>query len=233
MNPFILLLTLPRETFQMYNLNPFNMKTTLNFILFLFVFSAFALLTNCSGTAKEESGTAETERSAGATEHPSQTTAMEVSKPQFQVDKKFQEQLYTVFTNYLQMKDALVSSNAPEIKEEASNTREAVAAVHADLLSGAAKNDWTTYRTAMQDAIRGISETTDIEAQRKAFSILSDNLYKGIKAFGMAGTEAFYQYCPMAFDNEGAYWLSDDSKIRNPYFGDKMLACGEVREVLK
>lgn len=209
------------------------MKSRLNFILFLFMFGAFALLTNCSGTTKDESGTAEAEQSAGATEHPSETKAMEVSKPQFQVDKKFQEQLYTVFTNYLQLKDALVSSNAPEIKEEASDTREAVAGVNADLLTGAAKNDWTTYSTAMQEAIRGISETTDIEAQRKAFSNLSENLYKGIKAYGMTGPEAFYQFCPMAFDNEGAYWLSDDKKIRNPYFGEKMLACGEVREVLK
>jgi hypothetical protein len=209
------------------------MKTRSNFVLSLFLFSAFALLTNCSGTTEDESGKAETDRSGGTTEHPSQTTAMEVSKPRFQVDKKFQEQLYTVFTNYLQLKEALVSSNAPEIKEEASNTREAVLGVNADLLSGAAKNDWSSYSTAMQDAIRGISSTTDIEAQRKAFSNLSDNLYKGIKAFGITNTEAFYQYCPMAFGNEGAYWLSDDRKIRNPYFGDKMLSCGEVREVLK
>ena len=30
----------------------------------------------------------------------------------------------------------------------------------------------------------------------------------------------------MAFNNEGAYWLSDAEQIRNPYFGDKMLTCG-------
>jgi Cu(I)/Ag(I) efflux system membrane fusion protein len=36
----------------------------------------------------------------------------------------------------------------------------------------------------------------------------------------------------MAFDNKGAYWLSDQAKIRNPYFGDKMLECGEVKDTL-
>ena len=66
----------------------------------------------------------------------------------------------------------------------------------------------------------------------KLFSTLSDNLYKSVKAFGIGGTDAFYEYCPMAFNNEGGYWLSDNEKIVNPYFGDKMLNCGEVKEKL-
>jgi Cu(I)/Ag(I) efflux system membrane fusion protein len=37
----------------------------------------------------------------------------------------------------------------------------------------------------------------------------------------------------MAFNNEGAYWLSDSEQIRNPYFGDKMLTCGVVKEKLQ
>ena len=36
----------------------------------------------------------------------------------------------------------------------------------------------------------------------------------------------------MAFDNQGAYWLSNAKQIRNPYFGEKMLTCGEVKEKL-
>jgi len=57
--------------------------------------------------------------------------------------------------------------------------------------------------------------------------------FKSIQAFGLGGTEAFYDYCPMAFNNEGAYWLSDQAAIRNPYFGDAMLTCGTVKETLK
>jgi len=37
----------------------------------------------------------------------------------------------------------------------------------------------------------------------------------------------------MAFDGKGGYWLSNSKEIRNPYFGDIMLACGEVTEVLE
>ena len=39
----------------------------------------------------------------------------------------------------------------------------------------------------------------------------------------------FLSFCPMAFDNKGGYWLQDSEDIKNPYFGAKMLKCGEVK----
>ncbi len=38
----------------------------------------------------------------------------------------------------------------------------------------------------------------------------------------------FVQHCPMALD-EGAMWLSTSKNIRNPYYGDRMMECGEVQ----
>jgi len=36
----------------------------------------------------------------------------------------------------------------------------------------------------------------------------------------------------MAFDKKGAYWISENREIQNPYFGDKMPKCGEIKEEL-
>ena len=36
----------------------------------------------------------------------------------------------------------------------------------------------------------------------------------------------------MAFDYEGATWISRESNVLNPYFGDEMLTCGVVRKAL-
>ena len=99
--------------------------------------------------------------------------------------------------------------DAGKVKAEASNTSQAVAGVDMKLLSGPAHNDWMSFLGPIQSSLKEIEYGQDIEAQRKAFSTLSENLYKSIKAFGLGGTEVFYDYCPMAFDNEGAYWLSD------------------------
>jgi hypothetical protein len=37
----------------------------------------------------------------------------------------------------------------------------------------------------------------------------------------------------MANGDNGAYWLSNEAKIRNPYFGDAMLKCGVVKDSIK
>jgi hypothetical protein len=207
------------------------------FYSILFSATAFAFLVNCSGNKKDDAETASHDEHAAkdsTEEHASGSTATaEAAEPQFQVDASFQNQLASVFTSYVELKDAFIASDAAKVKEEAKGTDEALAKVDMKLLSGAAHNDWMNYLTPIQSSLKEIQGSTDIEAQRKAFSNLSDNLYKSVKAFGLGGKEAFYEYCPMAFNNEGAYWLSEQAQIKNPYFGDKMLTCGEVKEKLK
>lgn len=164
--------------------------------------------------------------------HAPGNDVMEASQPQFQVDDKFQDQLASVFTSYVQLKDAFVNSDMKNVQAKASETKEVLGKVDMKLLSGAAHNDWMAFLTPIQSALTEIESGGDIETQRKAFSTLSDNLYKSIKAFGLGGEEAYYEYCPMAFNDEGAYWLSDKPEIKNPYYGEKMLSCGEVKEKL-
>jgi hypothetical protein len=212
------------------------MKMRSMFYSILFSATAFAFLANCSGNKKDDADTSSHDEHAAhdSTEHASGSTATaEATEPQFQVDATFQNQLASVFTSYVELKDAFVSSDASKVKTEAKETNESLAKVDMKLVSGAAHNDWMNYLATLQSSLKEIQESSDIEAQRKAFSTLSDNLYKSVKAFGLGGKEAFYEFCPMAFNNEGAYWLSDQAQIKNPYFGDKMLTCGEVKEKLK
>ena len=37
----------------------------------------------------------------------------------------------------------------------------------------------------------------------------------------------------MALEDQGAYWLSEFKEIKNPYFGDAMLKCGEVKGIIE
>ena len=211
------------------------MKTRSIFLLTLFAVIALIFLGNCSGNQKDDRASGSHDgHPAHDNGHASGTPAAEkASEPQFQVDKRFQEQMASVFTSYVDLKDALVSSDPGSAKEEAADADQALGEVDMKLLSGAAHHDWMNFQEPMEKSLQEIQGASDIEAQRKAFSGLTDNLYKSIRAFGLGGDEAYYGYCPMAFNNEGGYWLSDEQKIRNPYFGDKMLTCGEVKEKLK
>lgn len=211
------------------------MKTRSIFFSLLFATASFTFLANCSGEKKQDvTESHEAHEGHDDSEHASgSAAAAEASEPQFQVDQKFQDQLASVFSSYVELKEAFVDSDTKKAQSEASETEEALAKVDMKLVSGAAHNDWMNYLSPLQNSLNEIQAASDIEAQRNSFKTLSENLYKSIKAFGLGGNEAFYGYCPMAFNNEGAYWLSDQEKIRNPYFGDKMLTCGEVKEKLR
>jgi Cu(I)/Ag(I) efflux system membrane fusion protein len=187
----------------------------------LFIATSYAVLTvfvlsNCS--AKKEEVTTTDEMHETSTDVPAAA-----SGPQFQVDAGFQQQLSSLFASYVKLKDAFVTSDAANVTTEAAATEKVFAAVDIKLLTGAG---------ALETALKEIQASNDIEVQRTSFSTLSDNMYKAIKAYGLGGATAYYEYCPMAFNNHGAYWLSDQSAIRNPYFGDKMLKCGRVEETL-
>jgi hypothetical protein len=207
------------------------MKIKSLFIATLYSAVTVFALSNCSAK-KEEAAQAEShdESMHASTE---EAPAQEASAPQFQVDAAFQQQLSGVFTTYVTLKDAFVATDVAKVKEAAAKTKESLSKVDMMLLTGVAHNDWMTYSGGLEAALKEIQSSDDVEAQRASFSKLSDNLYKSIKAYGLGGSTAFYEFCPMAFNNQGAYWLSDASEIRNPYFGDKMLKCGSVEEKLQ
>lgn len=149
------------------------------------------------------------------------------------VPAAFKEYLDGVFASYVSMKDAFVQSDAGKVKSAAILLKQSLNTSAADLLEGEAHYTWVNYREAMNTSLTTIGASDDIEVQRAGLSDLSVIVYKILKTFGLNSGRAYYQYCPMAFDNQGAYWLSDNKTIMNPYFGDEMLHCGSVKEELK
>ena len=77
-----------------------------------------------------------------------------------------------------------------------------------------------------------ISHSGKIDQQREYFVALSQAVVNINKVFGVKQGTYYEQFCPMANNKEGAYWLSNESGIRNPYFGDKMMTCGEVKNTI-
>jgi len=206
------------------------MKIKSLFIATLYSVVTIFALSNCS-SKKEE--TAQEESHDESMHAATEEAPAPASDPQFDVDAAFQQQLSGVFTSYVSLKDAFVATNSAQVKEAAAKVQESLSKTDMMLLTGVAHNDWMTYSGGLEAALKEIQASDDIEAQRTSFSKLSDNLYKSIKAYGLGGATAFYEFCPMAFNNEGGYWLSDAAEIRNPYFGDKMLKCGSVEEKLQ
>ena len=88
----------------------------------------------------------------------------------------------------------------------------------------------TTLVDQSSAAAAVIASNSDIEEQRKQFQVLSGRLFDMLRAVKYNEATVYEIYCPMAFDNTGATWLSPTNDVNNPYFGSKMMHCGEVRD---
>jgi Cu(I)/Ag(I) efflux system membrane fusion protein len=153
-----------------------------------------------------------------------------------EVPVAFKKQLGFVVNEYLKMKDAFVKSDEKKAVETAKLMLDALSRVDMTLLKGVLHNKWMQLQKPIKDNLNGIIQMDGLEMKRRHFSIVSEKISGAIKIFGVMTKEVaelYYEFCPMAFDNKGAFWVSETREIFNPYFGDSMLKCGEVKEVFK
>lgn len=144
----------------------------------------------------------------------------------------FRDQLTAFYDAYVSMKDAFVETDAGKVKSRSRDAIKALEDVDMTLLEGDAHMQWMDQLEGLEKTLELISESDDIEKQRKAFLELNNTFYRTVKTFGLNRDTVYYQYCPMADNDQGGYWFSNEEEIRNPYFGDMMLKCGEVRETI-
>jgi len=122
------------------------------------------------------------------------------------------------FKCYENLKDVLVKSNAAEAQKAAAELSLALSKV---------KGNENAVILANK-----IAASTDLSDQRKNFTALSNDAINIFKPSEISAGSIYVQYCPMANEGEGAYWLSSKEEIMNPYYGDEMLHCGEVKETI-
>lgn len=120
-----------------------------------------------------------------------------------------------VFHDYQQLRKALISSKAEEVQA----------------VAGKLEGSLPEEQVEMKSMALAMADAADIEKQRALFSNLTAAV-EPLFVESLSGGSIYKQFCPMAFDGEGGYWISDVQEIRNPYYGDKMLKCGSIAETL-
>ncbi len=168
----------------------------------------------------------------GITSMPANPDAAAVSSHGSQMTDGFIDQLQQVFKDYLPLQQSLVQSDFESARENAKTLLTAINKVDMSLVQGEAHEHWMKDMETMTSTLKIMERGQDLGIIRQQFSPLSDQLYQTLVNFGVE-TGGYRLYCPMAFDNSGAFWLSDSKEVLNPYFGDQMLHCGSVEETLK
>jgi hypothetical protein len=203
-------------------------------MMFLGLFTALSVIVySCndhSTTAHHDDHTA-----AATPEKPAaDTEPVKVVKAGFtNVDAGVATYIKKLADDYLLVKNALTNEKAGEAGTASKSMYESIKGFDKSLLTAEQKKIYDQNEEDLREHAEHISKSTgDIAHQREHFSMMSEDMYSLVKAFG-AGKTLYHDHCPMANENKGAMWLSESKEIKNPYFGEKMMTCGSVEEEIQ
>ncbi len=137
-----------------------------------------------------------------------------------------------ILNGYYAVKDAMVTSDAAQVKTAAESLLEVITEFDTNGLDEAVAARLTSEVDAIRYGAQNVAEAESIDAQREYLPALTENMIGLVTHYAVSNQPVYKQYCPMAFNDKGAYWLSSSDSVINPYFGDMMLRCGEVVETL-
>ena len=144
----------------------------------------------------------------------------------------FNSTFKTALNAYYNLKDYFIAENDTAIIASSQRLILAINQIQIDSLGGDSSIAITakSYAEGITAELKGLIGERELEAKRKSFQMVSEQFYDFIRTVQYDQEVVYHEFCPMAFDNEGATWLSNTSVIRNPYLPKKMLSCGEVRD---
>lgn len=142
----------------------------------------------------------------------------------------FRQQLDAVIHAYLSLKDGLVQADEKATSKYSSELLEALQNVDGKVLKGDAKVFWEEKKSFLMQHAKLCKEASTIAGKRENFIYLSQPLIKVVEAYGPGDEKLYVDFCPMANNNKGAFWLSANPEIQNPFMAADMRSCGEVKQ---
>ncbi|MEO8711228.1 MAG: DUF3347 domain-containing protein [Parafilimonas sp.] len=143
--------------------------------------------------------------------------------------QKTSSALSPILSLYYNVKDALINSDPATSSLKASELVNKINTIDLKTLPATEQSTFASLKIKLATDAKMLSETNNIEKQRAFFSSLSTNIYTLVKTVKLSDEPIYQAYCPM----KKAYWLSSEVAIKNPYYGNQMLTCGKVNDILK
>lgn len=192
-------------------------------VLTLSLLSVSVLFSACQGGASEHTHD---------TEDTSEAVAKDIKPTLANADSTVTAKIQDIFDHYIHIKTALVNSDAGEAQNGARAVISVIDGFDASSLPADQKTEYDKSIAGIRTSAQAIAGESGLEKQRTTFADLSKHTYTLVKTFGTNRT-VYHDHCPMALNDKGANWLSEEKDIKNPYFGNEMLECGSVEEVIQ
>jgi len=191
---------------------------------------AFVVLAACSGNKKEAT---ENHESHDQMDHAKAETITPADVKVFEnVDASTKMQLNGFLTDYFALNQELIEDNQDGAKAAAKKLSETISKFDMTKLMGDQMDFYHLQVDKLNDGLKGIEASADIEETRTELSNISEGIYALVKAYHPNESDLYVQFCPMAKSGAGATWISNTNEVINPYMGQRMLKCGRTQETL-
>ncbi len=150
------------------------------------------------------------------------------SRPSHYVAKAmYHQHAAPVIDAYLALTKALAGDDAAGSAAAVEKVREALKGAEPHGLEGAGAEAFRERMTKIGESLPPAKSA--IAAIRNGLPALTRAMEDYLREFGHNKSELAKAFCPMAFNDRGAFWFQPDADILNPYFGAEMLHCGVVK----
>jgi Cu(I)/Ag(I) efflux system membrane fusion protein len=154
--------------------------------------------------------------------------------PIFKASDAFLDQLNLVTEAYLPVQHALSHDAIEGLDALVGVLHATIDALPSPSTEEEQSSPWHSLQASLHKAASEMTDSSsDLAKVRESFSPLSRALSQVLAQWGSSfSSELYLLHCPMAFKGQGADWIQAHQAVENPYFGDRMFACGEVKETL-
>ncbi len=140
----------------------------------------------------------------------------------------YHQHVAPVIDAYLELITKLAADDAAGASTAIGKLRKALEGAVPHGLQGANADAFKTQIAAVGASLP--ADKAAIDEVRNRLPAVTKALEEYLQTFGHDRPGPLFQaFCPMALNNQGASWLQASEQINNPYFGRKMLRCGEIR----
>lgn len=131
-----------------------------------------------------------------------------------------------VLADYMVLKDALVETDKDKATKAGNKLNKSLSEFDVSSYTADEQKELNDIILDAKEHAEQIGKS-DMAHQREHFRALSKDMMNMVAITGTDNT-LYQQFCPM-YDGGGA-WLSMEKEIKNPYFGSKMMNCGNVQK---
>jgi len=167
----------------------------------------------------------------GGRESPSGSSSTKTEKAT--ISEKAKKALQPLFDNYFKLKTALGDDDFESAKKHGAEMKSDLSKIDMSVFKDKAHEIWMKHSSKLKSHLEHISHHESIKSLRDNFIEISNVMIEITNVFDPISETIYLQYCPMVNDDQGANWLSKEKEIFNPYFGEKMLKCGETKKTIK